>query len=57
MRKGRIEYLRGAGSMTVYVGKFTMTSVEISAVQAQAANFTSDPFGSPVFHLRSLLGV
>lgn len=43
--------------MNVYVANFTMTRDEIFATIGAPANLTSDPFGSPVYHLRSLLGV
>jgi hypothetical protein len=57
MKDETIEYLRGAGSMNVYAVKFIMTDEEISKVTTNAANFSGDPFGSPVYHLRALLGV
>lgn len=43
--------------MTVYAANFTMKPAEISAVTAKVANYTSDPFGSPVFQLRGFLGL
>jgi hypothetical protein len=36
---------------------FKMTQAEILALSGQAANIDDDPYRSPVFQLRTLLGV
>lgn len=52
-----MDYLRGAGSMNVYAANYTMNPSEIFDVACNAANYTSDPFASPVYFLRSFLGL
>lgn len=40
-----------------YTGKFVFTSQDFFSFKVEAANLTDDPFASPVFKLRRLLGV
>ena len=56
MKDRNCETDSGIKAMTV-AGKFTMTRIEILAVSLHAANHADDPYGSPAFQIRRLLGI